>query len=455
MENTKFDTNYRYKKLLLKNLGNTIYSTALNSQRFHGGDPLETWRYEDIAGPRAGIIKLSTKLNGGRLVNLLTKNDLANLRGIFDTIEGWELETDPKVYFKGSRLTIEADWPSDLQLKNVSLGEINLRPQNGRSALLGLRQDWEFKLLEFNRKIEAHSLIVGKTGSGKTVTALNILCQLARGNAQFVIMDGRGGPESLEERIGEGVKNMMGPIALYKKDAVAALGYAWKRLQRRKHGEEKCDIPLHIIVDEFQEFTQVPLFSVMASQIGRQGRAVNIHLHFITQRPDADLWGKAGKSLQSQFGVDILHLLDSWRDVMTVTGESDPPAHLLSDCGDAYVITASNGIERVQIAMPTQYDLQRVSGKPLKDKWQPFTAEDFNSDDSWENMQADFSLEEKMSALKCAILYEQKNGALGGRGTLQKFLQALGKSENNTDKLRELLDIGKKWNSTFNKILGE
>lgn len=431
----ELDRHHDKKEQLLKQLGDTLYSTARSRPAFNGGRPIETSAYKMVAGPRTGTLSLSAGLHGKRLYSALMVSEKANLRALFSAVKKWKLEGDPITYWRGERLVIEAPWQKGMQLSNVSLADIPVRANDGYTALLGLRQDYTFHVIRFDQQLNPHELLVGVTGSGKTVTMITIIVQLARAeDARFIIIDGKGGPGSLGEKI-ESLHGLIGPVAYSHDDALAAINWALNELQLRKSEEHAVDDPIHIFIDEFQEFMTNSEFSNGCGKIGSLGRSLNMHLHLGTQRPSKNMWGIAGGDLKAQFTRKIIHRLESHHDVMTVTGTGTPPAYALCGSGDVYELNAS-GVERVQVAMATDDDIKRVTGfTPLMSHWP-------NTEEAADAVGQRFGSLQIYASVYNAALHE-RNKRTGGRGTLQKMLKALGCPEPSSGIADDLLQVGR------------
>ena len=440
---TTVDKAYSIKERFVRMLGNTLYTTARRKKAFYGAAPIETWDYEPTAGPRAARLRFRAGLDSDRLFNILTRSRMLMTRALFTNIPGWEPQ-GLNVDVDGDSIVIEVLFPDAMQVRQTYLdkdGEASLRAKDGTSAILGLTHDWEYTSIIYSG-MDAHALFVGQTGSGKTTTLTTILTQLARNEqTRFAIIDGKGrGPESLESL--RAMNGLVGPIAYTMEDAFAVTRYVSKEMERRD-SRDACDHPFHLIIDEFHVYSSEPDFSRWLDDFGRRGRSKNMHMSLGTQRSDANVWGIAGKTLQGQCGNVVLHKLMYPNDVMTVTGSNYPPAHTLGAQGDAYFKSNRRGVERVQVALPTERDFSAATGNEPQGQWSDVPVSDGR-----------FTCTQQMAAVYVAGI-NAENPNRGGRGTLQSLLEEIGEPEKANNTADELRDIGRVAYQRFEGALNE
>lgn len=433
----QIDNAYDIKLSMVKMLGNVLYTTARRNKTFYGSEPIETWDYEMTAGPRAARLKVRAGLHGKRLYAALTEpaGKMLNLRAFFSprVIPGWELPGMPSVETEGDSIVIEALYPDALQVKTTYLdvsGETtSLRSKSSTSAILGLTEDWRYASIIFTG-MDSHGAFTGQSGSGKTTTLRTIIGQLARSDtAQFAIIDGKGGgKDSLDDMAT--LKGLVGPIAHSVEEAVAVTEYIDKEMARRNDAS-LCETPFYLVVDEFYIYTAIPELSRWFDRFGRGARSKNGHLLFGSQRTDAESWGIAGKALQGQFGNIVLHRMMNPNDVKTVTGYTYPPAHTLAGEGDAYYQSIRYGTQRIQVALLSPLDYQKVLGNEPGAAWQTHPDTDGR-----------FSCRQKMVAVYIAS-ERDKDARKGGRGSLQTLLEQLGEPEKSNATADDLLAIGR------------
>ncbi|MBT0771777.1 hypothetical protein KIH74_22745 [Kineosporia sp. J2-2] len=163
------------------------------------------------------------------------------------------------------------------------------REETGRPAVIDLKKN-------------PHTLFVGKTRTGKTVSARTFMLGAARNGFDVPAVD----PKQIEF---DGLEVVPG-ITVYADDeanvvAVETVHAEMKRRYRLKH-EQKVRLdshrPILLTIDEYQEFCEVALalhleeggrgkeapVVGMVKSIARLGAAANIFLLLLTQRSDAD-----------------------------------------------------------------------------------------------------------------------------------------------------------------------
>lgn len=155
---------------------------------------------------------------------------------------------------------------------------------------------------------DPHMMLVGSSGTGKTVTAHGVLVGITRRSWPVWVLDGKG-IEFLGYRGWPGVQI----VATRVPEQVALIHRAHQLMEHRydlivqgKKSETDFE-PLVVIIDEWADFrgnllewytgvkqkgdpTKPPCLGQAAS-IARKGRSARVHLLFGTQRPDAEYFG--------------------------------------------------------------------------------------------------------------------------------------------------------------------
>lgn len=204
----------------------------------------------------------------------------------------WDLELD------SVRFELRPAMPQVMPHPPVDVDESNLF-----RIPLGVDEDGESVLWDL-RSMSPHLMIVGKTGSGKTVVINGVVMEIAARGWQVWIID----PKRIEFLGLRGYPNVQ-VIATTVPDQVAVVYQAWQEMERRyaliEAGEAvEADLePLLVVLDEYRDFyasvsewyagikitgmpAQCPVFEKFSS-IARKGRSARIHAVLGTQRPDA------------------------------------------------------------------------------------------------------------------------------------------------------------------------
>lgn len=155
---------------------------------------------------------------------------------------------------------------------------------------------------------DPHMMLVGSSGTGKTVTAHGVLVGITRRSWPVWVLDGKG-IEFLGYRGWPGVQI----VATRVQEQVALLHRAHQLMEHRyelivEGRKSEADFePLVVVIDEWADFRgnllewyagvkqkgdpTKPACLAMAASIARKGRSARVHLLFGTQRPDAEYFG--------------------------------------------------------------------------------------------------------------------------------------------------------------------
>ena len=155
---------------------------------------------------------------------------------------------------------------------------------------------------------DPHMMLVGSSGTSKTVTAHGVLVGITRRSWPVWVLDGKG-IEFLGYRGWPGVQI----VATRVPEQVALLHRAHQLMEHRyelivQGKKTEADFePLVVIIDEWADFRgnllewyagvkqkgdpPKPSCLALAASIARKGRSARVHLLFGTQRPDAEYFG--------------------------------------------------------------------------------------------------------------------------------------------------------------------
>jgi len=324
-----------------------------------------------ISGPRVAALEILAGVDAGRLLKLLGADDCALVRQLIPWDFGYH---NPAVYMHGRRVRIEVPWPDELQQSDIPLAKLGQCPADGRRFIAGLNEHGATVRVGLSDS-NAHILISGQTGSGKSWAMRSVAAQLSQNDrAQLVLIDGKWG-----DGLGilNGLQGQVGPIAVEREDVIGALYWTYVEMRRRYQESEQDPPPLTVVFDEFQEFTrgaQEPAIIELLRRIGSQGRAANVHLVAGTQHPTVDVFGD--NTTRRHFTARIALRVTDYAASEAAVGGPNPRAdlHLLGQ-GDAYVVT-SNAVQRVQMAyIPPASFRGYTGGQPQVRAWPVFKAE--------------------------------------------------------------------------------
>jgi len=273
-----------------------------------------------------------------------------------------------------------------------------------------------------------HVLIAGQTGSGKSVCINSIICSLLMTkrpeDLRLIMID----PKKVELAFYEGIPHLMSPVVTESKEAVKALRWGVKEMERRyrmlakvgarnidsfnsrlasgKIGEmlpEEDNKPLPFIVIFVDELADLMMTAskdveVLIQRIAQLARAVGIHLIVATQRPSVDIiTGPIKANLTSRIAFRTIQSTDS-RTILGHVG-----AEKLLGMGDMlFLRNGAPEIERFHGAFISEEDVEKIVSEIRKqnieiDKIESFhdEIEDSGSDEAaFDNGERDELFEE-------------------------------------------------------------
>lgn len=191
---------------------------------------------------------------------------------------------------------------------------------------------------------QAHLLVAGKTGSGKSVvingiitTALYRLPLDQNGGVQFILIDPKG-VELLDYRkLPHTIK-----YATEQEDMLSALQYAVQVMEKRfdrmeaRHEKKYTGSDIYIVIDEFADLmtTQGKAVVPIIQRLAQKGRAAKIHIILATQTPISEILPTKIKcNFDSRVGLRTRSAQDS-RNIIGKTG-----LELLPEYGKGYYMT--------------------------------------------------------------------------------------------------------------------
>lgn len=251
-----------------------------------------------------------------------------------------------------------------------------------------------------------HVLIAGQTGSGKSVCINSIICSLLMTKKpeelRLIMID----PKKVELAFYEGIPHLLSPVVTESKEAVKALQWGVREMERRyrmlakvgarnidsfntrlatgKIGEilsEEDNKPLPfivIIVDELADLmmTASKDVEVLIQRIAQLARAVGIHLIVATQRPSVDIiTGPIKANLTSRIAFRTIQSTDS-RTILGHVG-----AEKLLGMGDMlFLRNGAPEIERFHGAFISEEDVEKIVAEIRKQQVEIDRIESFHDE---------------------------------------------------------------------------
>ncbi len=321
------------------------------------------------------------------------------------------LESDLSLTMGGKSIRIVPHLPGKAALgieipnyerETVWLKEIISAPlfQKTKSKLcLALGKDTEGRPMATDLTKMPHLLIAGATGSGKSV-ALNsmIISMLYKATPQevrFILVD----PKRLELNIYEGIPHLLLPVVTQPKQAVAALKWAVREMERRYRlladvgtrnittynekidrgdieliSDEEAKVRLEqnkeaichsgklyylvIIIDELADMMMIASqeFEETITRLAQMARAAGIHLILATQRPSVDI---ITGLIKANFPARISFKVSSKHDSRTILDQIGSE-NLLGHGDMLFMPPSSSALTRIHGALITEAEIARI-----------------------------------------------------------------------------------------------
>lgn len=319
-------------------------------------------------GLRVGALELYAGLESDRLLEALTRRGGALLRPLIP----WAFPGEPIVQLAGPAIRVEIAWPDALAVHQIALSRIRGRDASrnvhGNGALtwtIGVSQWGEAVGGELSDRMP-HWLVVGSTGSGKSIAVESLIAQLARHkDVLIVLVDAKGSRVIQRMRAARGV---WGPIARDVPGIRSALAWSVRQMQERfaAMGSDQAfdPRPLIVVIDELADVVRDPFCAAQVELIATKGREAGVHLVAATQYSTIDALG-GSQIARNLLARVALHVPDQSAAQVTAQGL---PAHQLLMAGDAYVIYPDQPHVRVQVALLDE-DVVVPTWRPPLDDW--------------------------------------------------------------------------------------
>jgi len=226
----------------------------------------------------------------------------------------------------------------------------DLQTDIGVGLAEGMRQiDYSFK--------PTHTIVAGTTGSGKTETVRSMLAALFEyytpDKLQAVILDLKGKFSEFAN-----VSHLYGlDIARSNEEINRALIFVNNQIEQREQNSDFNARRMVIVIDEAEAIFNTEARLAIGEALVKRGREVRIHGLFASQEPHT---GKFGKRMFKQVTNRWVGWVDQPLVSYHITGRAGVGCNELTSEGDFVHLGAGKEIDRLQVAMVTQADFDRL-----------------------------------------------------------------------------------------------
>jgi hypothetical protein len=392
-------------------------------------------------GLRVGALELHAGLESDRMIEALTRRGCALLRPLVP----WPFPGEPIVQLAGPAIRIEIAWPDNLAIHQIALSRIRSRgvSGNGPSGNAHSQNDptWTIGVSQWGEAIGGelsdrmpHWLVVGSTGSGKSIAVESLIAQLARHkDLILVLVDAKGSRVIQRMRAARGV---WGPIARDVVGIRAALAWSVRQMADRfaaiGNDQAADPRPLVVVIDELADVVKDNFCATQVELVATKGREANVHLVAATQYSTVDALGgpQIARNLLARVA---LHVPDQSAAQVTAQGL---PAHQLLMAGDAYVIYPDQPHVRIQVAMLDD-DVVVPTWRPPLDDW---PAADLELPARWPHP------DEIAHSIISATQIKRE-----GRGALARRFAAAGVPVSSAERMQSLVQLGREVHAELNR----
>ncbi len=230
----------------------------------------------------------------------------------------------------------------------------DLPRRRGTQAVLGVDMTNRPKLLDFTEPLNAHALVAGTTGSGKT-NALRLLvhdlAQNTPGDVRVLLIDVR--KHGVGWKPFEQLPHLLHPVITDDTTALRALGWMAAQVDERARNEQrKPDV--FMFVDEAQALLEQTHFVGPMADLVSVGREFGLHAILGLQNPTGTHLGNT--TIKRNLSVRLCGKVDDGTAAHVATGQEKTGAERLCGAGDFLMV--QNGIvSRLTTALVEDSDL--------------------------------------------------------------------------------------------------
>lgn len=253
----------------------------------------------------------------------------------------------------GPRVRVEVPKPEGLTFPIFD----SFLPQSALPFLMTVGVDLDMRpvRIDYTRPLQAHTLIAGQNGSGKTYLQRMLATSVARrsdpSDAQLCVVD--VSKRGLHWQDFKDSAHLAHPIVVDEDEALRVVHYLANELDARA---EAMAVPpavprTFLVIDELSDLVESDAGEVLQRdlvRIARLGREYGIHLVLSTQYPTVAQVG--GNVIKRQLGVRFIGKMDDAVSARTATGLENSGAQHLTGPGD-FLMVVEGSVRRFQAAM--------------------------------------------------------------------------------------------------------
>jgi hypothetical protein len=257
----------------------------------------------------------------------------------------------------GPQVCLEIPKPQYLCF-DITDGFVDNRVTNHKphTSSIGVTASGQVVSVDFNDPLQAHILIAGTTGSGKTVAQKMVVWGLTKTTSprdlRITVLDVTKRGRAWKEM--ENLPHFRYPVIVEEKRALAIVKQAEREVNERADTNRVLgDVPRHVLViDELWDLVTGNMgqeFTSALSRISKLGREFAVNLCVATQYP---LVRQLGDSVaKQQMSMRLIGRMANSQAAQVATGQRNSGAASLTREGD-FIRVSSEGMTRFQVAFP-------------------------------------------------------------------------------------------------------
>ena len=262
--------------------------------------------------------------------------------------------------FEGRVIRVEVPKPKDLCF---SIQDKDL-PHREHKAAIGSDLDGRSIFVDLEQPLQAHILIAGMTGSGKTILQKNMAIALSLANDidrfRLCVID--VSKRGMRWKDLNKKAHLLHPVVVDEVEALKMAAWFVKELDMRagKNFVPPAAPRYALVIDEFADLVEGSIGPAIVPhlvKLTQMGREYGMHCIISTQHPTVSALGSS--LAKRQFGVRFVGKMDDGLAAKTAAGIEDCGAQYLSGAGD-FVSVKEDRVTRFQVAIPTSGSINQM-----------------------------------------------------------------------------------------------